>query len=590
MAADRPMSTNPVMQPREVEQSIEDGSPRPRSGAAAPIPSRVVAACRRWVSRYRFVGVATALLFLALSMTPSLLPRSSLLQGLLCGITAATGYGIGVGAHALWQYLELPEPVGRSRRIAQWTTCAVLTVLVVYSIFSLVRWQNDLRGLLGMEPVNDGLFAVVVLVIAAVVAVALIGLARLSARFVRAISRSFDRRVPRRISRVLGAFLGVLLLWSFLSGVLVAGSVDIANRAFSIQNGRVDPSVPVPDSPLRSGSPESLIPWDTLGSPGRRWIAAGPTAAEINAFSGGGAVEPIRAYAGLDSAADVRARAQLLLDELIRMGAFDRSVLVLATSTGSGGIDPRGTGVVEYIFNGDTAIAGIQYSFLPSALSFFVDQGAASTASTTMFEVVHGYWRDLDPAKRPELYLFGVSLGSYGSEQSAISVRASGDPIDGAVWAGPTFNNDEWVIVTENRDEGSPAWLPTYDDGTVIRFTADENALAGPSGEWFDDRFVYIQHGSDPVTFFSPDLAVQEPEWLRGERAPDVSKHMDWFPVITFWQVVFDLPMGGSVPPGHGHNFGIPAYVDAWVGVTAPAGWSEADSEHLTAHLVALDE
>jgi uncharacterized membrane protein len=357
-----------------------------------------------------------------------------------------------------------------------------------------------------------------------------------------------------------------------------------------VQNGQIDESIDVPTSPLQSGSPESLIPWETLGGPGRTWIDRTPTVEELNAFSGGGAVEPIRAYVGLDSAGDNEERAQVLLDELIRMGAFERSIFVLATSTGSGGLDPRGTQTIEYIHNGDTALAGIQYSFLPSWLSFFVDQGAAQDAATTTFETIHSYWRRLDPSDRPDFYLFGVSLGSFGSEASAQSIRASGDPIDGAVWTGPTFNNDEWVQVTDTRDDGTPAWLPIYDDGSVIRFTSSENALDDPTGGWEDSRFVYIQHGSDPVSWFSPELLFNQPDWLKGERAPDVSKHMNFYPFITFWQVALDLPAGGSVPRGHGHNFGIPSYVDAWVGVTDPAGWTADASQRLVDHLVALDE
>src|SRR5262249_18998780 len=41
-------------------------------------------------------GCWGALIFACLSFTPSLLPRGGLLQGVVCGITAAIGYGLGV--------------------------------------------------------------------------------------------------------------------------------------------------------------------------------------------------------------------------------------------------------------------------------------------------------------------------------------------------------------------------------------------------------------------------------------------------------------------------------------------------------------
>jgi len=34
---------------------------------------------------------------------PSLLPRGGLIQGVICGITAAIGYGLGVWAASIWR-------------------------------------------------------------------------------------------------------------------------------------------------------------------------------------------------------------------------------------------------------------------------------------------------------------------------------------------------------------------------------------------------------------------------------------------------------------------------------------------------------
>ena len=46
--------------------------------------------------RLDFTGIAFAALFFCLSLTPSLLPRDWLFAGLIGGINAAIGYGIGV--------------------------------------------------------------------------------------------------------------------------------------------------------------------------------------------------------------------------------------------------------------------------------------------------------------------------------------------------------------------------------------------------------------------------------------------------------------------------------------------------------------
>ena len=48
-------------------------------------------------------GCWGAVVFAALSLTPSLLPRGGFIQGLVCGITAAIGYGVGVLVAWLWR-------------------------------------------------------------------------------------------------------------------------------------------------------------------------------------------------------------------------------------------------------------------------------------------------------------------------------------------------------------------------------------------------------------------------------------------------------------------------------------------------------
>ena len=83
------------------------------------------------------------------------------------------------------------------------------------------------------------------------------------------------------------------------------------------------------------------------------------------------------------------------------------------------------------------------------------------------------------------------------------------------------------------------------------------------------------------MTFFSPRLLVQKPEWLNGERGPDVSPYLDWYPIVTFLQIASDLPMATSVPTGYGHNISPSSYIDGWVAVTEPEDWDAADTERL---------
>ena len=59
-----------------------------------------------WLRHYTFVGTALGLIFLWLSMTPSLLPRGPLFQGLLSGACGAIGYGLGVFVVWLVRYMR----------------------------------------------------------------------------------------------------------------------------------------------------------------------------------------------------------------------------------------------------------------------------------------------------------------------------------------------------------------------------------------------------------------------------------------------------------------------------------------------------
>ena len=83
------------------------------------------------------------------------------------------------------------------------------------------------------------------------------------------------------------------------------------------------------------------------------------------------------------------------------------------------------------------------------------------------------------------------------------------------------------------------------------------------------------------MVFFSPSLLWQRPEWLVRERGPDVSPYLDWYPIVTFLQIAFDLPMATSVPLGYGHNYSHANYIDGWVAVTDPENWTADDSARL---------
>lgn len=529
------------------------------------------------------VGIAVAVLFFALSLLPSLLPRTPMLQGVVTGASSAVGYGVGVVLDWLWGYLSLPRfrPGSVSHRIVRALTIGGLAVLSGLTVWQKVGWQNDIRMLFGMDPITPVGWGVTILV-AVVTGVLLVISSRAVRRLFRLLSSRLARRLPDRLARVLGVVAVVGLITFTVNGVVVNGLFAAANSAFSGRDATTDDDVTPPVRVERSGSPDSLVEWETLGRQGRNFVSRGPTLDELEAFHGEDARHPIRVYAGLRSGETIQDRADLVLAELLRTEAFDREVLVLATTTGTGFLEPSAVDSLEFLHKGDTAIAGVQYSYLPSWISLLADQEITRETSRVVFRTVHDHWLSLPDDERPELYLYGLSLGSFGVESILSSVAVINSPVDGALMTGPPFVNDLWNTITDNRDEGSPASLPVYDEGRTVRFTSRENALDEPVADWGATRVVYLQHASDPVTFFSPDLVVTRPDWLKpGQRGPDVSERMVFVPFVTAVQTLIDLPGAGNVPEGFGHLFSVRENIDAWAAVSRPDGWTDVDAARL---------
>jgi uncharacterized membrane protein len=539
---------------------------------------RLQAIIARFCGSFSFIGLAVATLFFAASLTPSLLPRNFIVQGLLSGFALAVGYGLGVLFVWVWLYMEIPKPRDRVQTVSKWITAVVVAIVTATFLWRDTVWQNSIRQLMEMEPVASG-YPWRVALIAIVTALLWIAFARTLAWIWRYVDSKIRRVVPRRVSHVLSAVVVLVVLFLVANQVVARVALNAADAMFMRLDQIIDEGVEQPDDPLASGSETSLIPWDTIGRYGKEFVAAGPTREGIGKFWGNEATKPLRVYVGLGSKETEEERAELALQELIRVGGFDRSVLVVATPTGTGWLDPGAVDTLEYMHGGDTAIVTMQYSYMPSWLTILVDPARSRDSAKLLFDEVYAYWKTLPKDTRPRLYLHGLSLGALGSAASADLFTVFEDPIQGGLWSGPPFASGVWSRAVQGRNEGSTAWLPTFRDGSMMRFTGRENTLDDFGTRWGPMRFVYIQHASDPMTFFSPDLLYRKPDWLVGERGPDVSPYLQWCPIVTFLQTGFDLPMATTVPHGYGHNFASSSYIDSWIEVTQPKDWS---AEHTT--------
>ena len=536
---------------------------------------------KHWFLRFNWLGLVGAVAGLWAAMTPSLLPRPTVFKGIIAGLGAALGYAIGVSVAKLIRKTGVPE-FGPTVKHVSWGALAVAApLLAIWALIQGVYWQNDVRSLVQVSPEPVSAAALFGLIGIATFLLVIIT-ARAIRRASRFMGRLFDRFLPTWLARLAGTAAVALLIFWLFSGVLTKVFVDVVNAVYANSNAATAPGISQPSSPLRSGSSSSLISWQSLGSAGRSVVARGPSVSQLSEFSGRPAMEPIRVYAGLDSAPTAHERAALAVKELERTGAFNRKVLLVAGTTGTGWLEPQSIDSLEYIWNGDTAIVAQQYSYLPSWISTLVDVQRASDAGTELFSAVYQKWSQLPEGHRPKLIVYGLSLGSFSMQSGFGSASDFTTRTDGGLFVGSPNFAQPFKDLRRNRDAGSPEWRPTYRGGASLRFGAVADDLNQPASTWTHPRIVYLQHASDPVVWWTPPILFSEPDWLAEEPGPDRTANMRWFPVVTLLQVTVDQFVGVDVPNGHGHNYA-PSIPAVWDAILHNPDWNEADTAKLTA-------
>ena len=525
-------------------------------------------------------GLVFGALFFLASLTPSMAPRAAVVQAVLSGLCLAAGYGVGVLLRWLWEYLELPllrsANPGRIRK-AVLVFCALIFAIALWHGH---QWENIVRELMHMAPVGASRIIGVVLG-ALLVAMLVLVLGRLAKMMVGAFTRFVTRHVPRRIANVVGVIGGTLLLVGLVNGVIVSSLLTVLDASYRRADSVIRPDQKPPTEWDSPGSTQSLVAWDQLGRMGRRYVSARPSAETIATFAGPTAMAPLRVYAGLPAADTPEARAKLALEELKRVGGFSRKALVVITPTGTGWVDPAGIDGLEFLYRGNVASVAVQYSYLSSPLTLLVDPESGRDTARALFREIYGHWRTLPADQRPKLYLHGLSLGALNSERSFEMFELLEQPLDGALWSGPPFGAQHWRAVTRGRNPGSPVWLPEFRDGSFVRFMNQQGSPVPNDAPWGPMRIVYLQYGSDAVTFFDRHAAFREPEWMQFPRAPDVSPAMRWYPVVTMLQTSMDITLSMAAPMGFGHVYAPSDYVAGWLQVTGIDDWTAGEVEQL---------
>jgi uncharacterized membrane protein len=254
--------------------------------------------------------------------------------------------------------------------------------------------------------------------------------------------------------------------------------------------------------------------------------------------------------------------------------------------TGTGWMISESAEALEQLYNGDSAIVGVQYSFLPSLFAVFMKPGLAAETGSILFDAVERHWSQLPAGHRPKLLLFGKSLGTEGVETpfAAADARSSVANMvarsDGALIVGAKYVNPMLGQLTRDREPGSPVWAPVFDKGRSVRFVSGDPAQRVLKTPWPAPRIVYLQHPSDPVPYWGLSALWRPPEWFDAPRGHAVPAAATWFPIVSAIQALSDQIDQLSTPAGFGHNYATD-YVNAWALVVPPHGWTTADTQRL---------
>jgi uncharacterized membrane protein len=341
-------------------------------------------------------------------------------------------------------------------------------------------------------------------------------------------------------------------LWGFaVSGLYNAGVAYIGRANEKVEPGYARP--PIDDA--MSGGPRSLLPFDDLGQQGRRYVTDVVTPELITAVMGEPALaHPIRTYVGFNSEPIYQSgRAELALAELDRTGAFDRSHLLLVCPTGTGWIDQTMIEAAELFTRGDIATCCIQYGRYPSFLSLQKVALGRGQFRLLLWGVKQRL-AERPPHRRPKVLVFGESLGAWASSDVVMFQGIGGFDhygIDHALWVGlPGLA--KWS--RSGMARGASELVPS---GTVRVFDRHEQLAALGDEDRQRLRAVILSHDNDPIALLSPDLLIARPPWLRDDhRGRGVPERMKWSPVVTFWQVLIDAANAMVTVPGEFKSYG----------------------------------
>lgn len=215
----------------------------------------------------------------------------------------------------------------------------------------------------------------------------------------------------------------------------------------------------------------------------------------------------VRAYAGMTDGESVPARAERAADELVREGGLQRTRVVVMVPTGSGWVDPNAVEGLEKRFGRNVAMVGMQYSRTPSWIAYLFSKPQAEEGAQALFRAVARRIDAMPAAQRPQLHVYGQSLGATAGQTiftNARDGRVNSAKVCSVLWAG--------------TPGGARVGLP---------------------------RETSVANADDPIVHTSVKMLFAPPGDGRA-----------WLPVVSYLNAGFDFIGALAVPDGSGHKYG----------------------------------
>jgi len=298
----------------------------------------------------------------------------------------------------------------------------------------------------------------------------------------------------------------------------------------------------VPSRAGVSGGPTSLFDFADLGREGRRFVSQAYTADELEGVLGRTAQDPVRAFVPLHRLTGEPAEdAEQMIAELDSLGAFHKSVLVLAAPTGDGYVSYVFTESVELLTAGDCAVVAMPYAEVPSAVAL-PRRRRASEAHAIYARALALRARAANPGIR--LFLFGESLGSI------VTLDAFGpDVVDEVGLLGYSGGLYAGVPILSRTDARLRPRDPAVRESGGLQYVhSREDALEAQPGH------INLTHVTDPTAIGDFSTFVRHPVdyWKRPGGA-----HI---PVVSFLVNLADVKNAMNLRPGHfepspGHDY-----------------------------------